>query len=152
MPVLEIKSELDAEPDQIKADIFSMQGVNYELLPLVKMTVPRAWRKAPVNDWPRNVRIFTSVILLFGLLPADLHVFRLKDAWDNGFEEESKSLMNRKWNHRRTIERQGAGCVITDKVEFLPRLGIMGVVTKPIYAAVFRHRHGRLRARYAARS
>ncbi len=38
--------------------------------------------------------------------------------------------------------------LVRDEVQFEPRLGLMGPVLAVIYAAVFRHRHRRLRKRY----
>ena len=150
MPILEIQSAIDAELSLVASEALCMTGVNRELFPLVRMTSPLAWRDKPLKDWPRNRQVFSSAILLFGFLPVDLHRFKLESVWDNGFEERSESVLNSEWEHRRTIDRQGMCSVVCDRVVFRSRVRILGKILLPVYRAIFRHRHRRLRARYGA--
>ena len=56
----------------------TMSGVNAELRPLVRMTAPAPWATRPIFDWPEQKLLFTSWILLLGVLPIDRHAFSLR--------------------------------------------------------------------------
>lgn len=150
MPAIHIQSELNSGPTRLAAELLSLNGVNYELMPLVKMTAPRAWRQRPVPEWPASDYLFSSVILLFGIIPVDLHRFGLLNTDKQGFSEVSTSLVMQTWRHERIIEKTGGGARVTDRVEFQPRLALLAAVLRPIYRRVFEHRHRRLRQRYGA--
>ena len=61
-------------------------------------------------------------------------------------------LSQRAWEHERTIEPQDDGaCLVTDRVAWEPRLPFPGAVLRPIFRAVFRHRHRRLRKHFGGR-
>lgn len=129
----------------------TMEAVNRELGPLIRMTVPAQWRNRGVDEWPTGKTLFGSWILLFGVLPVDRH--RLRLAWiepDRGFREHSASWLNREWDHRRVTEPREGGCRIRDRVAVTGRLPWLTRCLMPVYRAVFRHRHRRLHARYAA--
>ncbi len=131
---------------------FSMHSVNAELSPLVKIVVPRPWRERPVLEWPVKERLFTSWILLIGVLPVDRQTFYLLSTWPGrGFIEQSTSLVNRKWRHQREVTSVEGGCRVTDTVEFDARLPLLGRVLKPVYELVFRQRHRNLISRFAGR-
>lgn len=125
-----------------------MKGVNDELMPLVKMTAPSGWTSKPLSQWPVGSKLFSSIILLFGFIPVDVHTFELEKVSANGFEERSRSLSNREWRHKRTITQLGVGCLVTDEVEFSPRVRLFGAIMAPVYRAIFAHRHKRLKARF----
>ena len=95
VPKIEIESKIVGDPDQISSDLLTMRGVNYELLPIVKMSAPAEWANKPINEWPLGQEIFTSTILLFGLVPIDLHKFKLRNVDKSVFQESSRSLMNK---------------------------------------------------------
>lgn len=125
-----------------------MAGVNYELLPIVRMTAPATWANRAIDDWPTGEHLFTSTLLLFSLIPIDLHRFTLLEVHDTGFRETSSSLVNAQWNHSRTLEVQETGVLVRDVVEYVPRLRFLGGLMLPIYRFVFRHRHRRLKKQY----
>ena len=59
------------------------------------MTAPAEWRTLPLRRWPERERLFSSWLLLFGLVPIDrhtIHEFRF-DEW-TGFVEVSSSWMS----------------------------------------------------------
>lgn len=132
---------------EVWAHASSMAGVNRELMPIVRMTYPRARASlAAVDDVPLDQVLFASWILLFGVIPIDRHMLRLR-ALDppHGFSEDSWSWMQRRWMHRRTLEAIDATHTrVDDEVEFEPRLGGARVLG-PIYRRVFEHRHAVLR-------
>lgn len=127
----------------------SLEEVNDELAPLVRMTAPAAFRNLPLTDWPTGQPLFTSTILLLGVLPADRHAFRL-DAVDpgRGFLERSSTTMLRLWQHERTTTPTANGCIVEDAVTFRSRIPGLDRLLLPVYRAVFRHRHDRLTARH----
>lgn len=145
-----LSSHLGIRPDAFWASQ-SMDSVNAELGPWIRMTVPVDWRGKALADWTAGAPLFKSWVLLLGVLPLDRHAFGALDlARPLSFVETSSSWMHRAWRHERRVEAAGEGCVVTDHLSFRPRLpGIAGLL-RPIYAGVFAHRHARLRARYGA--
>ena len=127
-------------------ETITMDGVNAELRPLVRMTAPKQWREQSILQWPTKRPLFKSWVLLFGFFPIDLHSFRLEDADSTtGFREDSSTSTNKIWQHERTVESVSGGCRVTDRVNFENRIPILGTVFKPVYVAVFAHRHRYLR-------
>lgn len=125
-----------------------MAGVNYELAPLVQMSVPEDWASTSIAQWPVDVEIFASKILLLGVIPIDLHHIKFDAVDQSGFRESSRSLMYRVWAHERRISEDASGARVKDTVYFECHLALLGGLLKPIYKAVFAHRHQRLRSRY----
>src|SRR5690554_7620371 len=82
-----------------------MKGVNRELSPIIRMTAPSEWSSKPIFEWPTGKVLFSSSILLFGILPIDRHTFFFQSIdRQRGFAEASSSLTNKLWHHRREIE------------------------------------------------
>lgn len=125
-------------------------GVNAELMPLVRMTIPRGRRDLSLADIEDGTTIGRSWLLLFGLIPFDydhIHVERIEPG--RAFHERSTMLSQRRWEHDRTVEPDGeAACIVTDEVRFEPRLPIPASWLCPLFHAFFRHRHRRLRRRF----
>lgn len=149
MPSFEIETQLTVSANELAYDALTMLGVNYELGPLLKMTAPDNWQSKPITHWPTNQRLFTSTILLLGLIPIDRHYFNFTKIDNSGFNENSKSLMNSLWSHKRVIKNNGSGSVITDVIMYKSKLGVLGIIFMPIYKAIFKHRHNRLKSKYA---
>jgi hypothetical protein len=134
-----------------------MSGVNDELRPLVRMTVPRRARGLSLQDAPLGERAFHSVILAGGIVPVDVHALTLvridADGPSFGFLERSSSLAQRFWDHERTIAPDGAGgSVVRDDVWFSPRVRRLDPLLARVVRHVFEHRHRRLERRFSARS
>jgi ligand-binding SRPBCC domain-containing protein len=121
-----------------------MEGVNDELRPWVRMSVPREARGRHLDEVPIDQVAFRSWLLLFGVVPFDAHHVRLVSV-DAGrrFLERSFSVLQAVWEHERTVEPVDGGTRITDRVKVRPRLPI--ALTRPIVATLFTHRHRRLR-------
>jgi hypothetical protein len=149
MPSFKTETQLAVSVNELAHDSLNMSGVNYELGPLLKMSAPDNWQSKPITDWPTNQNLFISTILLLGLIPIDRHYFNFKTIDSFGFNENSKSLMNKLWSHERKIKSNGSGSVITDVIIYKSKLGILGNLFMPIYKALFKHRHNRLRAKYS---
>lgn len=147
---IEITSKINGDVEQLSRDLLTMGGVNYEMNPIIKMTAPSDWAKLPISEWPTNTKIFTSTTLLLGIIPIDFHNFNLVSTRPNELVESSSTALNKQWNHRREIREEIAGCSIHDTVEYLPRISILGKVVRPVYQAIFNHRHRRLISKYGA--
>lgn len=126
-----------------------MSGVNFELRPIIVMTVPRGHEVLPVEVEPGRV-VFKSWLLLFGLLPFDRHHLRFESVdLGSGFVEESTSWLQRRWRHeRRVTPLDGGGCEVVDCVVVEPRLAVLGPITAIIVRRLFAHRHRRLAHRF----
>jgi ligand-binding SRPBCC domain-containing protein len=147
--VVTVTSRVAASPQRVWAHASTMEGVNAELRPFVRMRVPREARGLTIADAPLGEVAFHSLLLAGGVLPFDRHDLRLVrvDATPPrlGFLEQSTSLLQRRWEHERTIVADGQGSLVTDRVVFEPRIGSARLV-RPVVAALFRHRHRRLSA------
>jgi hypothetical protein len=126
----------------------TLGGVNAELRPLVRMTGPR---DASIEDAPLGEVAFRSVLLVGGVLPFDLHALTLVEVEEGRFLERSHSLLQRTWEHERTVIADGDGCVVTDRLRVEPRLRVAHRLTMRVVMIVFGHRHRRLARRFGAR-
>lgn len=150
MPSFVVRSEIAAAPEVFWSEM-SLDAINAEMAPLVRMTAPEAWRGLPMTAWPTGQTVFASTILLFGVLPADRHTFRLDAVYPGrGFLERSSTTMHRLWQHERTTTPTAHGCLVEDAVAVESRIPGMAALLLPVYRAVFQHRHERLRRRYGA--
>jgi ligand-binding SRPBCC domain-containing protein len=150
MPVcrLQFSSRLAASTEVVWQHASSMAGVNRELWP-VRMSAPAGARID--EHTPLGVVAFHSVIALLGVLPLDLHALCLKRVEPGrGFEEESWSLLERRWVHHRRLTPVGGGTLVEDQLEFEPRL--LAPLIQPIIEATFRRRHRRLQQIFGALS
>jgi hypothetical protein len=145
----EITSEFDAGAEAVWARAIDPAGINYELGPLMRMTVPRGVENFGLDD-PEPGYIGRSWILLFGLIPFDyddITVVRAEPG--RGFLERSSMLSMRLWEHERTLEPLGENrCRISDRVAWEPRLPLPGAWLRPLIRATFSHRHRRLRGHW----
>jgi hypothetical protein len=121
--------------------------------------------------WKPSERLFRSWLLLAGIFPIDYDdvVFEevepgrrflerssllTQRVWEHfeevepgrRFLERSSLLTQRVWEHERTIESTPEGCLVTDRVRFVPRLPWLAGLYRPVLRAVFRWRHRNLRS------
>ena len=129
------------------AFVTTAEGVNYELSPLVRMTVPGG------SDLVvREGDIGRSWILLAGVLPIDyddLHLARVEPG--RSFSERSVMGSARAWHHDRSVEPLAGGCRVTDRIGFEPRVRLLGGLQAFLFGLTFRWRHRRLRKRFGPR-
>jgi ligand-binding SRPBCC domain-containing protein len=145
-----VSSRLASPAEEVWAGVTTAEGVNAELMPLVRMTIPRGRRDFSIADMEDGTTIGRSWILLFGLIPFDyddIHLERIEPG--RAFHERSTMLTQRRWEHDRTVEPDGErACTVTDCVRFEPRLPIPPSLLLPLFRAFFRRRHRRLRRRF----
>ena len=146
---LRFGSRLQAPPEVVWQRVIAAEGVNDELRPLLRMTVPRGLEDFGIDDVEPGRSLGRSWVLLLGLVPLDYDEICLVEIEPGRrFLERSRMLSQRIWEHERTIEPRPGGCELTDRVAWEPRLPLPGALLVPLIASVFKHRHRRLRARF----
>lgn len=144
---LRFESLLAASPQEVWSRVSTMQGVNAELMPILRMTYPPALSK--LDDAPRELLgklAFKSWVLLLGVLPVDRHFLSLQSVTTGeGFDERSSSWSNRVWNHRRTLTPIDDGTHLVDELSFEPRIRLAAPILRGFITTVFDHRHRVLR-------
>lgn len=140
-----IQSIVNADKQMLWQHVTQMKNVNYELLPIVRMTYPKDRAALNGADVPLYTPLFASVLLLFCIIPIDLHRLAF-DRIDEGnaFYENSTTLTHKYWKHTRALTAVKGGTLVKDEVTFQPRIGLLGHLFLPIYTQVFAHRHRRL--------
>jgi ligand-binding SRPBCC domain-containing protein len=147
----EVSSLVRAPPQEVWKRIVTAEGINHELRPWMRMTVPPGVKRLDPETVELGRPIGRSWVLLFGLLPFeydDLTLVELEP--ERRFLERSPTLSQRCWQHERTVEPAEGGSRVTDRIRMEPRLGLPAAPLRPIFRAFFRHRHRRLRAWFAA--
>lgn len=148
----EVRSELSASPAAVWAHATSLRGVNREFFPLFRMTYPRGLDSIALDDpgvaeSMLGKRIFRSWILALLVIPIDYDDLTLVE-FEPGrrFLERSQMLTQREWQHERIVDAlPGGGSALTDRIRFIPRVGLVGQLALPVYRQVFRFRHWHLR-------
>jgi ligand-binding SRPBCC domain-containing protein len=145
-----VSSLLAAPPGPVWERVTTPAGINDEMRPFLRMTLPRGIEWLDLATVQPGQRLGRSWILLFGLIPFDYDDITLVRIEENrGFLERSQMLSQRVWEHERTLEPAGDDrCLITDRVAWQPRLGLPGEPLVPVIRRFFRHRHRRLRRRF----
>lgn len=148
----ELTTALAAAPEAVWVRAASAEGINDEMRPWLRMTVPRGLGSLDIDSVEPG-RLGRSWLLLFGLVPVDyddLGLERIERG--RGFLERSTMLSQRRWEHERTLEplNGGAACALTDRIAWEPRPPLPGAAFGPLFRAFFRHRHARLRRRFGA--
>ena len=146
------RSSVVARPAaEVWARAVTEQGINDELAPILRMTMPAALRGKTVDTVEVGVPLGRSWILLGGLLPVDYDDLCLAELEPGRrFLERSSTLSFSLWQHERAIEPDGQeGCRVTDTLGFELRRGIAWVpgaerLAAAIVGALFSHRHRRL--------
>ena len=139
-----ISSELPLPAEVVWRRVSTMDGVNAELMPWMRMTVPRGEGETSLMEAPIGEDWFSSWLLLGGLFPMDRHTFQMESVEDCRFQEHSSSTLQAIWRHEREIIGANNACRVIDTVAFLPRLPLVGPLTLWIAKQVFTHRHRQL--------
>jgi ligand-binding SRPBCC domain-containing protein len=152
---LEKKSFIAAPPEDVWNLITRPEGINYELAPLMRMTVPKQLKGKTIHDVELGKRVCRSWFLLFGFLPFDYDDIVITER-EHGqrFRETSSMFSIRFWEHERTLRPTEEGTELTDRVTFelrRPFSAIPGMkqLVVMVLSFLFNHRHRRL-ARWSA--
>jgi hypothetical protein len=135
----------------------SEDGINDELAPLLRMTMPKGLRGRTIDDVEVGVPVGRSWILLGRVLPVDYDDICLAELEPGRrFLERSSMLSMRVWQHERIVEPSDEGsCTVTDRLSFELRRPLAWIpgssrVAAAIVGFLFRHRHRRLTRAAAA--
>jgi hypothetical protein len=149
-----VASRLDVPADRAWRHATSFEGINYELMPLMRMTAPREIRSLDESTVKLGERLCRSWVLLAGVIPFeydDVTIVELEPG--RRFLERSPMLTQRVWQHERVVEPLGPeACTLTDRLSFEPKLDALGPVAHGIVRRQFAHRHRRLRARFGGQA
>ena len=155
--MIEITSRLPATAEAVWGRAVTPEGINDELRPILKMTMPKGVTGATIEDVPVGETLGRSWILLGGLVPVDYDDLCLTEIEaGRRFQERSRTSTFAVWTHERIIEPAGEGaCTITDRLgwEFKPlmaRVPGSARIAEAVVGFLFRHRHRRLRQYWCA--
>lgn len=152
----EITTRLAAPGEEVWAAACSEQGINYELGPWLRMTMPRGLEPGMgIDDAPIGERLGRSWILLARVVPVDYdHLCLAERGPGMRFLERSRMGSARRWQHEREVLATEAGCLVTDRLELDLRAPLRAIggarLAKRIVRFLFTHRHERLRERWGA--
>ena len=143
---IQVSSCVRAAPVDVLDRVSRIEGVNQELWPFMRMTMPREHAGRSLFEAPLGEHLFRSVMILFGLLPVDYDDIMLVSMDpSSGFVESSTMLSMRTWRHERRVTTSGSGgSRIADTLTFTPRVPGTGPLLETIVSALFHHRHRRL--------
>lgn len=142
-------SLLAAPAADVWAHATSIAGIQAELSPWLRMTVPTGARGLDIASVRPPERLGRSWLLLLRVLPVeydDLTIAELEPG--RRFLERSTMLTLRRWIHERTVEPAGAGCCLTDTLRFEARLGFVQPIARLCVRGLFGWRHRQLRRRF----
>jgi ligand-binding SRPBCC domain-containing protein len=148
-------SRIAAPAERVWERVTSAEGINDELRPILRMTVPAGLTGLSAGDVPVGEVLGRSWILLFGVLPIDYDDICLVELEPGRrFLERSSLLSMKAWEHERVVEAAGDGaCEITDRVSFQVRPWLVAIggerIAEAVLTRLFAHRHRRLAARFA---
>jgi hypothetical protein len=148
---LSISSRLPFAPERVWSRVVTAEGINDELRPLLRMTMPPGLRGKTIDDVEVGVELGRSWILLGGLLPVDYDDLQLAELEPGRrFLERSRTIAFSVWQHERVVEPENeTSCRVTDRLGFelkapLARLPGAARIATAIVGFLFRHRHRRL--------
>src|SRR5437868_3676905 len=87
--VVEKQAWLPRPPNEVWDRVTTIEGINDELGPWMRMTVPRGWATASLADIAPPMSVGRSWILLFGLIPFDYDDLGIESIGDRCFDEQS---------------------------------------------------------------
>jgi hypothetical protein len=152
---VEVATHLLAPPGPVWDRAMTAEGINGELWPWLRMTVPPGLAELAVDRVPIGIPLGRSWLLIGGLLPIDFDDICIRELEPGRrFLEQSRMATFRAWTHERTIEGgPGGGAIITDRLGWEPRSPLDLVplflpLVEAIVRALFRHRHRRLVAHW----
>jgi ligand-binding SRPBCC domain-containing protein len=152
MATLERWSRLETSAAPVWAWVTTPEGVNDELRPWLRMTVPSGWRRTPITEVDPGTHLGRSWVLLLGVVPFDYDDLTIAEIGPFWFLERSRLLSAPRWEHERTLVDTPDGCELRDRITFTSRFGPLVGMHTAILRAVFAHRHRRLHRRFGPRA
>lgn len=146
VPQVEVTSRLESEAEVVWEGISSLEGVNLEMGPWLRMTAPAGAGLADATGGQTlNLALSGPGGLPLGNYPLDLNEFEE----GRGFLEQTWMFPFLLWQHERVIESGGDGLTfVTDRLGWSWRASILDRLVAVGVRAFFGHRHRRLRRIY----
>ena len=151
MRLVEQSSVIGRPAAEVWQRAVSEEGINHELAPILRMTMPARLRGKTIADVEVGVPLGRSWILLGGVLPVDYDDLCLAELEPGRrFMERTRTLTFSVWQHERTVEPiDERSCRVTDRLGFELRRGVSRIpgverLAAGIVGFLFRHRHRRL--------
>ncbi|MFC1851727.1 hypothetical protein ACFL27_16170 [candidate division CSSED10-310 bacterium] len=142
----QVQSTLTASSEEIWSRVFTMEGVNAELSPWMRMTYPREAEQFDQAGSSPGQCLFRSIILFLRIIPIDLYYLSfISIKAPTHFHEQSHSITIREWTHKRTLQSEGGNCRLKDTIHYSFRVPGVGRLFRPVFYALFKHRHRYLR-------
>ena len=153
--VVEVAVRVASPASAVWAEASTPDGVNGELMPLVRIKFPTSVSALTSADIVSGCFVGRCWMLAGGVFPFDRHSLTFESIRDDpdaeamGFVEESTSLLQRRWRHERTLTViDEHRCEVRDRVTVVPRLGMARPLVARIVPWVFAHRHRQLIRRW----
>ncbi|SEM24891.1 hypothetical protein [Rhodococcus maanshanensis] len=150
-------SIVEAPREAVWARIVTPQGINDEMMPLLRMAMPRGARGLTVDTVQVGRKVGRCRLYLFGIVPFDHDDLMLAELEPgHRFFERSTMASMRAWEHERSLTADGAHrTLLHDRVSFEPRGPIAAIPGLPwllerVIARFFAHRHRKLRRHFAS--
>lgn len=145
-PKVVVSSHLGAEPRVIWDEIASLDGVNREMAPWLRMIPPPGTDLADAASG----EVFRLRLRGPGGLPLGGYPLQLRSyAEGAGFLEQTRIARLVLWQHQRTISADGdGGTLITDALGWVWRAALLDPVLAAAVRRFFGHRHRVLRDRH----
>ena len=147
-------TRLAATGEDVWAFALTPEGINDELRPWLRMTVPSGLRGVGIDGIRVNEPLGKSWVLLLGIVPFDYDAIQIAELGPgHRFLERSTMASMRVWQHEREIADIEGGCSVTDTLTFelrKPLALIPGVARMSVafVGRIFNHRHQRLARRW----
>jgi ligand-binding SRPBCC domain-containing protein len=151
---VQVSTVLAAPAGEMWERVVSEDGINDELSPILRMTMPPGLKGKTIDAVEVGVELGRSWILLGRVLPVDYDDLKLVELEPGRrFLERSRTLTFSLWQHERVIEGEGKGCRVTDRLGFELKRGVAWVpgaaaLGRAVVGFLFRHRHRRLARRF----
>ena len=149
-------SVVPAAAEDVWRRVVSPAGINDEMLPWMRMTVPRGAGDVTIDAGQLGEPVGRAWLLLFGVLPFDYDRLTITELEPGRrFREQSTMLSMRTWGHERTLTpAAGGGTLVTDRITLGPRAPLVraGGLLRSVLGAFFDHRHRRLVRHFARRA
>ena len=144
-----MRSRIGAPADVVWARVTTPEGINDELMPIMRMTMPASMRGRSIADVTSGTHLGRSWLLLFGAIPFDYDDLTIAVVEPCHFLEQSTMLSMSAWEHERTIIGDGDESIVSDRIGFELRRPLVLVpgLARLLHAGIermFRHRHRRL--------
>ncbi|GGU10311.1 hypothetical protein [Nocardioides albus] len=146
-------STVAAPLDAVWRRVTDFEGINDELMPLMRMRVPAGIRDTAMDTVPLGVPLGRSWLFYLGFLPLDYDDLMVTELVPGShFQEVSTMASMRRWTHRRELYAVDAGHTeVTDVVGFEPRFAALARPLEPVVRCLFVHRHRRLARHFTDR-